>query len=383
MDVYIFRKTRYTESTEFDERMAAKKVKNRLHGIDAVRTAAILFVVILHSISLSECIENAASPMWVLALYLRQLSFACVPLFLMLSGYLQNRKKFCAAYYRGIIPLYLSYIVISILCVAAYAIYGYKTDAVSGFGGAVYSLLNFSANPYAWYFEMYIGLFLLIPFLNMIYHGIHTRRGKHILLLSLILLTVLPDTAAGLSPYYSGASDVTWDIFPDFFKSLYPVTYYFMGCYIAEFQPKLRGGKKLLALCAPLLPCGMVLLYTHLRGQYAWYVCNGFQTLTSCITALAVFLALYDVDIKGRFLQKLLEQIALCSFEMYLLSYLWDNLIYNVIELHLRLPLAFTVILVFLCSFGSAIVLRLCLQPIAKVLMKGYNRLTCGKVEDL
>lgn len=357
--------------------------KNRLHGIDAVRTAAITFVVMLHAVSLFGFIEDTTSPMWVLALYLRQLSFACVPLFLMLSGYLQNRKEFCAAYYRGILPLYLSYFVIGVLCTAAHAIYGYKSGTAVSFGSAVYSILNFSANQYAWYFEMYIGLFLLIPFLNMIYHGIHTRKGKNILLLSLILLTILPDTVAGFSPYYGGGSDVTWNIFPDFFKSLYPVTYYFIGCYIAEFQPKLHGCKKLLALCAPLLPCGLVLLYTHLRGQYAWYVCNGFQTLTACLTALAVFLALYDLNIKGGFLQKALEQIALCTFEMYLLSYLWDNLVYNVLGARLQLPLFAAAAVVFICSFGSAFVLRFCLKPISNELVKGYDKLTCGKVEKL
>ena len=357
--------------------------KNRLHGIDVVRTTAILFVVILHAVSLSGFIDDTASPMWALALYLRHLSFSCVPLFLMLSGYLQNRKKFCAAYYRGIIPLYLSYIVISVLCAAVHAINEYKNGAAVSFGSAVYSILNFSANPYAWYFEMYIGLFLLIPFLNMIYHGIHTRKGKHILLLSLILLTILPDTVAGFSPYYGVGSGVALDIFPDFFKSLYPVTYYFVGCYIAEFQPKLRGIQKLLALCAPMLPCGLVFLYTNLRGEYAWYMCNGFQTLTAFLTALTVFLALYDLNIKGDFWQKAFEQIALCTFETYLLSYLWDSLVYNVLGLQLQLPLFVTVILVFVCSFGSAVVLRLCLKPIANVLVKGYDKLTCGKVENL
>ena len=32
-------------------------------------------------------------------------------------------------------------------------------------------IFNFTACPNAWYLEMYIGLFLLIPFLNIIYNN--------------------------------------------------------------------------------------------------------------------------------------------------------------------------------------------------------------------
>ena len=358
--------------------------KTRLHGIDAVRTTAVVFVAILHAISLSRVLDQPVSWTWVLSLYLRQLSLACVPLFLMISGYLQNRKSFSVAYYRGIIPLGLSYFVISVFCVAARACIAYIGGTEFDFAVAVYSIFNFTANEYAWYFEMYIGLFLLIPFLNMIYHGIYTRTGKHILLLSLVLLTLLPDTIAGFAPYYdAGTSTIAWNVFPDFFKSLYPMTFYFMGCYIAEFKPRLSGIKKLFALCAPLLPSALVALYTHLRGSYAWYLCNGFQTLTVGVTALFVFLALYDWDVKGNALQKVFAQIAVCSFEMYLLSFLWDSLFFNVFGEYNPLPYFMTALLVLLCSFISARVLRFCLQPIGNMLVKGYDRLTNHKVENL
>ena len=359
--------------------------KTRLRGIDAVRTAAIAFVVVLHAISISGILDYREAPLWSAFLYLRHLSLSCVPLFLMLTGYLQNRKVFCVAYYRGMIPLYLSYLLISALGIAATVWSGYGSgNSEVDLGGAVYSILNFSANGYAWYFEMYIGLFLLIPFLNMIYHGIHTRTGKHLLLLSLVFLTLMPDTIAGFSPYYDGSgSTVALNIFPDFFKSLYPVTFYFLGCYIAEYKPRLSGAKKLLALCAPLLPSILVALYTHLRDWYAWYLCNGFQTLTVGFTALLVFLALYDLDIKAKLIQKSLEQIALCTFEMYLFSYLWDNLLYHVLDLDRQLPFFAVAVLVFAGSFASAFVLRICIKPIGGMAVRGYDKLFGGKVENL
>ena len=38
--------------------------------------------------------------------------------------------------------------------------------------------LNYEVIPYGWYIEMYICLFLLIPFLNLIYKCLDTQRKK-------------------------------------------------------------------------------------------------------------------------------------------------------------------------------------------------------------
>lgn len=351
--------------------------KKRLGGIDAVRTAAILFVIVLHAISLSGILDGERTWQWTVALYVRQFTVSSVPLFLMLSGFLQRKKTFTLAYYKGIIPLYLSYFVISVLCMAAYAVSG----AIRGnmdltFVTAVYKILNFSANGYAWYFEMFLGLFLLIPFLNMVYNAIATKRGKLILVGSLVFLTLLPDTIAGFSPYYDGSgSTVALNIFPDFFKSMYPLTFYYVGCLIAEYKPHLATWKKWVAfLLAPALPTVLIALYTQMRGGYAWYLFNGFQTLAVLLTALAVFLALYDLEIKSVLARKTLAQIALCTFEMYLLSYLWDNLTYTVLNLDARFPLLLLIALVFFAAFLSAFVLRLVLQPIGKGIAKLATR---------
>lgn len=349
----------------------------RLNGIDAVRTAAILFVIVLHAISLSGILDGARTWQWSLALYIRQLTVSCVPLFLMLSGYLQRKKTFSLSYYRGIIPLYLSYFVISALCMAAYAIVGYAGGNMDlTLVTALYKILNFSANGYAWYFEMYLGLFMLIPFLNMIYGSIGTKRGKLILIGTLAFLTLLPDTIAGFSPYYDGSgSTVALNIIPDFFKAMYPITFYYIGSCIAEFQPKLSRTKKRLAvLAAPLLPAVLIALYTHLRGGYAWYLFNGFQTVTVAITALAVFVALYDLEIRSTALQKGFSTVAICTFEMYLFSYLWDNLLYSVLGLGQKLPTLALVPVVFVGAFLSAFLLRLVLQPISKALMRLSDR---------
>ncbi len=349
--------------------------KKRLIGLDIVRTAAILFVIVLHSTSLSGVFDGERDVVWHICLYLRQLCLSCVPLFLILSGYLQKNKKPSISYYVGIIPLYLSYAAISAICMLAYAVHGYINGNMDlTLVTAVYKILDFSANGYAWYFEMFLGLFLLIPFLNLLYCGIKTKKGKLALIATLAFLTLLPDTLSGFAPSYSGASTVTLNILPDFFKSLYPITYYYIGSYIAEYRPRLSVSKRLvLALGAPLVQTAFVAAFTYIRNGYAWYMLNGFQTVTVALTASCVFLSLYDVDLKSIASGKVFACISTHTFEMYLFSYLFDNFFYTT-SLGSHLPAMIKPALVFVCSFAAAFVLMLVLRPLARVLVKVIGR---------
>lgn len=54
-------------------------------------------------------------------------------------------------------------------------------------------ILDYSAIPYAWYIEMWIGLALLVPFLNYMYKAIPSKNQKLLLLGILFVMTSLPD----------------------------------------------------------------------------------------------------------------------------------------------------------------------------------------------
>lgn len=347
--------------------------KERQPGLDLVRAAAIFLVVCLHGLTMRGALGNAAvTPVWCIKVFVRYLSLSAVPLFLMLSGYLQAGKRVSKAYYRGILPLYLSYFVIAALCMAAQAYSAYVGgETLPSVWTALYKILDFSADGYAWYFEMYIGLFLLIPFLNLAYAHIPTRAGKRALLGSLIFLTLLPETLVSFAPYYGGGS-LSLRILPDFFESLYPVTFYLVGSYIGEFRPRLRMGQRpLLVLLTAALPAALCIGFTAARGEYAWYMMNGFSTLTALGTAAAVFLALYDLPVRTPAVRRAAAAVSRCTFEMYLVSYLWDQLLYN----RLSLPLPVTVLLVFAASFCSAWLLRLVLRPAVRGLSALYDKL--------
>lgn len=328
-------------------------MKNRNTGLDCVRALAIFCVVLLHAISYGGGLsDSAVSLSFVLKVYLRQISLASVPLFLMLSGYLQKHRKPDAKHYRSIFRLLLSYAVISIVCEICYAL---RFSDLT-FPMAVYKLFDFSANGYAWYFEMYIGLFLLIPFLNMIWAGAGTRRTKIILLCSLAFLTLLPETVKSFAPYYD-PTDATLplDVVPAFFSSMYPITYYFFGCYLSEYPLKMPNfAKAAAALGAPLLPTALCVGFTAARGEYAWYMMNGFQTVTVCATAFFLFSLTVCAEVPFAPLRFAVRAVAENTFEMYLFSYLWDMAAYQIFHFSLYFGIPF----VFFGSFISAVLLN-------------------------
>ena len=147
---------------------------------------------------------------------LQSLTLINVPLFLMLTGYLNLNKQVNRKYYRNGIRVVVSYVVISIITILYRK---YCLGDTESWGMWVRKILDFSAIPYAWYIEMWIGLFLLTPFLNILWKNIGSRRHKLVLLLTLYLLTALPDffNRYGLT------------LVPAYWEALYPVTFFYLG----------------------------------------------------------------------------------------------------------------------------------------------------------
>ena len=53
-------------------------------------------------------------------------------------------------------------------------------------------LMDFSLIPYGWYIEMYIGLFLLMPFLNITFENLHTQNNRRFLIIATVINGSLP-----------------------------------------------------------------------------------------------------------------------------------------------------------------------------------------------
>ena len=81
---------------------------------------------------------------------------------------------------------------------------------------------------YGWYVEMYIGLFLLAPFLNIILEKLDSPRQYLWFLGTMLFLTAL----TSITPI---------NLIPDYWTSLYPLTLYVVGAGIRRYRPNVPG----------------------------------------------------------------------------------------------------------------------------------------------
>ena len=156
--------------------MASTSLQNRNTSLDLIRITATFFVICIHSY-----FQNGFYSLQINGVYFyllsvfRNLFLSCVPLFLILTGYLMNKKTLSKHYYKGILKTLCVYFLASCITVI-FKIYILKEEFI--FKDLFLGLTGFQLTPYAWYIEMYIGLFLLIPFLNLSYNSLQTKQQK-------------------------------------------------------------------------------------------------------------------------------------------------------------------------------------------------------------
>ncbi|MHC5811779.1 acyltransferase family protein, partial [Lactococcus lactis] len=78
---------------------------------------------------------------------IRTILITCVPLFLVATGFLMNRKELNAQYVLGIVPVIISYIGISLLVWGVLSLAGKGSD----FSTAINGIFDYSTDSYSWY----------------------------------------------------------------------------------------------------------------------------------------------------------------------------------------------------------------------------------------
>lgn len=344
------------------------KLQSRNSALDIIRIVAVFTVVsvhfFLHNGFYSQTVQG--TEMYIMVL-MRTLFSVCVPLFMLLTGYLMSHKTVSKKYYSGIVHTLIIFVLVTLACMIFKTVEYGDPFTISSF---ILGTLDFTGANYSWYIEMYIGLFLLAPFLNAAYNGLKNKRQKQVLVLTLIAITILPtlmniynfETAAWWSD--PKISDSFSKLVPSWWMGFYPITYYFTGCYIREFGIKLKTRSMLILFLLCLFIFGTFNFYrsfgtTFKSGIYVyWY---GFEPYI-----LSVFLFTLLSRIKTDNLKTgtkfILYKISDLALGIYLLSYIFDSLVYPVLNSKVasmtdRLPFYFvTVPIVFICSaIGSAI----------------------------
>lgn len=317
-------------------------IKQRSVNLDLIRCLATLFVFCVHYFFHSGFYDTTVSGLAMFLMCLARNCFIiCVPLFMLLTGYLMRTKKAEKAYFRKITKTLGIYVLASLLCLA-YRLLAYPAEYSLPLG--LYGIFSFQTAPYAWYIEMYIGLFFLIPFLNVLYNNLSSQRHKQWLLLVMFCTTALPsvvniyrffDLPWWLDPASSG--NFYW-IIPDWWVNIYPLTYYFIGCYLSEYPLKLKKRTNLLAILLTVLVYGAFCFYRSHGAVYQGGVWQEYYSAFTVILSVLVFNFFLLLDC-GKLRESTKKWIARCSdwsLGAYLVSWIFDDLLYP--QLCARIP---------------------------------------------
>lgn len=315
--------------------MEPNKKKVRNPSLDVLRITAFFLVVTLHFMHCSEydTLTVYGRPMLIMTV-IRSVAIGCVPLFIMLTGYLQTNKTLSGKYYLGIIRPAVTYLLAGGVCLLFKVIeYDYSTEPLK----LLLQILDFSASDYGWYMEMYFGLFLMIPFLNAAYHGMKSQKQKLILVGTFIVLTALP----GILNTFNFLSDGWWEmpsldrtynkLIPGWWSGIYPITYYFIGSYLREFPLKLKKWMNLLLLLTSMAVAGCYFYY-RLKGSAFFY--GAFLTNASLLVgtvAVLLFSLIAERDMRRlpSPVRTVLSAVSGWTLAAYLVSQIFDVVFYR------------------------------------------------------
>lgn len=329
----------------------------RQMGPDLVRILACFTVLSVHFFLNNGFYSQPVigKRMFIMVL-MRSAFMVCVPLFLLLTGYLMRNKKLEKGYYAKGVKTLVIYLLASIACII-YKKTGKPLETILG-------ILSYSAAPYAWYIEMYFGLFLMIPFLNTLYHALPSREAKKQLLATFLFLTAVPQLVNSfrfteLSWWMHPSENGTYQrLLPQWWRNLYPITYYFIGAYIGEYQIRLPCWINRILVLAALLFSGVFNYWRSYGNKFIWGAWTEWGSLLHLIPAVLLFILLISKDYSmwPRACKKIAAMVSELSLGIYLVSYIFDNSFYKVLENHVpimtdRLPWFFVIVpAVFLSS---------------------------------
>lgn len=291
------------------------EIQKRNINIDLVKTIAVFSVISVHFFSNAGFYDKVISKNMYLGVFFRTLFMICVPLFIITTGYLMKNKTLDKKYYLKISRVLIIYVIDAIIYLAYRALYLGEPFSIKHI---VKCILEFDIG-YSWYIEMYIGLFLLIPFINLIYNNLKSKKEKKILILTMLFLTS-----------FQGILNIKHNLMPDWWVSLYPLTYYFIGCYLREYKIELKKYKNILMFLICLIISTLINIWLSHGSNFVWSIHNDWGSILNVLTSSLIFIFIINLNLQNinMKLKRIISKISELSLGIYLTSSIIDNFLY-------------------------------------------------------
>ena len=292
--------------------------KERICGLDVIRTASMLFVVAVHVLGIGGGIANTQNMLLkVLFCLLQAVSLCCINLFAMSSGFLHYGRK---PHLSGLLGLlFQSFFWLVIVTVIYAAVKGDMTVIKDNFENC----LHIVTKRVYWYLSDYFVLFFLMPFLNA---AVRRLEPKY-LTLSIILLLFITSFIPSVFPYIDLVSkgySVTW-----------LAVMYILGAYIKKYDLIHRANTKVCFLIFEIfiLLEAVYSFLSYMMGNALgdfYYKFSAYNCVFVVGASIMLFLLLAKVDFKSEKIKNALSVMSASAFTVYLVHcapLIYDNYI--------------------------------------------------------
>ncbi|MFD1421859.1 acyltransferase [Lactiplantibacillus songbeiensis] len=286
---------------------------NRNYGIDLARVLSMLMVVILHNLlnggvlSLSSTGGNNLF-FW----FIENLTIVAVNMFAMITGYLMINRKFHLKKIFGLWIVVWFWSVVTSL-VTMLVLHAFEIKYM------VKSIFPVVFGQY-WYFNAYLVLFLLIPFLNAGFNLID-RDLKNKLVAGLLILFV---TVGFINNLFLEKG----------YSALWLLMMYLIGGTIKQNDTKIIFNSSVWLWTIYILGAVISLVGEYLSivkfGHVEYWI--NYNSPIVATQSISLFLALSKLNIKAEFARNFLKKIAPFTFAVYLIDanpYFFNHIIYQ------------------------------------------------------
>ena len=193
------------------------KTKIRQSNFELMKIISMLFILIWHFIYNTNLIINTDGFLHFVLLVIWFVAIIHVNSFIISLGYFQNNKRFKLS---RVIAFNNSAWFYKILFLIIFLILGVSLSSVD-----IFKLISpITLYEQYWFLSVYIILYLLSPFLNIILNKI-TKKQFHLLLLTLFLLTSIIPTISGQLAYNNSQGHSVFSF----------VFLYYIGAYLSRY----------------------------------------------------------------------------------------------------------------------------------------------------
>lgn len=183
--------------------------------------------------------------------------------------------------------------------------------------------LGYGSQDRVWYLDMYFGLVLMVPFLNIAWNHMDYKEKK-ILITVLFILGPVTNLLKLIGERYAlrivGISD--------YYINVWCILYYFLGAFLNEYREKFSGKKlKVTFLCIFFAQVLLYFIVGYGKPQnvlWIQYIYHYMSPLCVILSTL-LFASLSGITIKNQVIVKIVGIISKISFDMYLVSIITDE----------------------------------------------------------